>query len=124
MLNVFPVERITTRLNTAYVCFTRISNWCCSYLCISYLSERVCSCAQLVIEESIGGNWQRWYQYVLVVPDLWSVYTYLISLFVGRQEQRLGYKSKIAHVNSLPFHGDNGAIFRGQFSANSIMIEI
>ena len=78
----------------------------------------------LVIEESIGGNWEHWYQYVLVVPDLWSVYTYLISLFVGRQEQRLGYNCKIAHVNSLPFHGDNGAIFRGQFSANSIMIEI
>ena len=84
----------------------------------------MCSCAPLVIEESIGGNWQRWYQHVLVVPDLWSVYTYLISLFIGRQQQRLGYNSKIAPVNSLPFHGDNGAIFRGQFWANSIMIEI
>ena len=50
--------------------------------------------------------------------------TYLISLFVGRQEQRLGYNSKIAHVSSLPFHGDNGAMFRGQFSATTIMIEI
>ena len=29
--------------------------------------------------------------------------------------QLLGYNSKIAHVNNLPFHGDNGAIFRGQF---------
>ena len=26
------------------------------FLCISYLAERVCSCAPLDIEESIGGN--------------------------------------------------------------------
>lgn len=47
-----------------------------------------------------------------------------ISRLVGQQERRLGYKSKIDRVNSQPFHGDFAAIFSGQFSANSIMIEI